>query len=254
MKKILTAVLLSSLLAATTVYANNTIPYPQGYDTKSAGASSAYGLADVQRSAYFRAPDFYNMKSNNNGLTIINNYKTYQQTTETTCGAAVALMVTYNYGDKRFEELQISDMIGTKHERNADGEIGASTRQLAGFFRNLGWEVLSSLDTANTEGVSFANIGEFAKFVQNHLGSSRPIMVESMYWGGHWRIIIGYDTMGTPDLTDDVLIFADPYDTQDHKQDGYTVQTLAGFYYTWKDVDMLPKDQRIQQWLVAQPR
>ena len=209
-------------------------------------------LADVIWTS--EVPDFYNMKSNHSGLTIISKYKTYQQTTETTCGAAVALMVTQNYGDTRFEELQISDMIGTKHERNANGEIGVGTKQLAGFFKNLGWQVVSSLDTANIEGVSFMNIVEFAKFVQNNLDSGRPIMVENMYWGGHWRIIIGYDTMGTSDLTDDVLIFADPYDTQDHKQDGYTVQTLAGFYYTWKDVDMLPKDQRVQQWIVAKPK
>ena len=31
--------------------------------------------------------------------------------------------------------------------------------------------------------------------------------------------------MGTPRLSDDVLIIADPYDTWDHWQDGYIVAT-----------------------------
>jgi hypothetical protein len=35
-------------------------------------------------------------------------------------------------------------------------------------------------------------------------------------WGGHWQVIIGYDTMGTEVEQDDVLIVADPYDTTDH--------------------------------------
>ena len=32
--------------------------------------------------------------------------------------------------------------------------------------------------------------------------------------------------MGTENLRDDVLIFADPFDTSDHNQDGYTVGSL----------------------------
>jgi hypothetical protein len=49
-------------------------------------------------------------------------------------------------------------------------------------------------------------------------------------WGGHWQIIIGYDSLGTPSTADDVLILAEPYDTTDHCQDGYTIVSLQHFY------------------------
>ncbi len=48
-------------------------------------------------------------------------------------------------------------------------------------------------------------------------------MVESINWGGHWRVIIGYDTMNTEQTHDDILIMMDSYDVADHKQDGYVV-------------------------------
>lgn len=229
------------------------IPYPNGYDTKTQGASSAYGRADVRNSRYFRAPDYYNMRSDHKGLTIISKFKTYQQTTEVSCGPAMVLMQLHYFGQSGFEELQLCTSLGTKGERDAlTREIGTDTQHIAEFFKGLGWQVESALDNSSGK-ESFEDIERFAVFVQTKLQQQQPIMVESMYWGGHWRIIIGYDTMNTPYLDDDVLIFADPYDTQDHRQDGYSVQTLAGFYYTWKDVDMLPKNQRIQQWVVARP-
>lgn len=81
-----------------------------------------------------------------------------------------------------------------------------------------------------------------------------PIMVENVAWGGHWRVIIGYDTMGTETTLDDVLIMADPYDTCDHKQDGYVVNNGEKFYSMWFDHSMLPEDQREQPWIAAHPR
>lgn len=31
----------------------------------------------------------------------------------------------------------------------------------------------------------------------DNLKDNTPILVENVEWGGHWRAIIGYDTMGT---------------------------------------------------------
>ena len=59
------------------------------------------------------------------------------------------------------------------------------------------------------------------------------LLLESVEWGGHWITLIGYDNMGTPDTADDVLIFADPYDTTDHNQDGYGTYGAERFYYNW---------------------
>lgn len=252
MRKIYLLSLALAMLISSSAWAK-AIPYPADYDTKSSGASSAQLLGDVKDSPYFKTPDYYNMKSNDKGLTIISHYPTYQQTTEFTCGGAAALTVLYYNGNQEFQELQMSKLMGTNYGRNANNEMGTSTKQMVDFFKGLGWQVQSSLDTANKDGISFTTLEEFTEFVQKNLKNNKPIMVENMYWGGHWRVIIGYDTMNTPQLHDDVLIFMDSYDTQDHKQDGYGVQSLAGFYYTWLDQDVMPKDQRIQQWLIASP-
>ena len=78
-------------------------------------------------------------------------------------------------------------------------------------------------------------------------------MVENIEWGGHWRVIIGYDSMGTDSPLDDTLIMADSYDTADHKQDGYSAVNGIKFFSMWFDHSMLPKKQRVQPWLTAHP-
>ena len=62
-----------------------TIPFPADYDTTSSGASSYQNSGDHTDSIYFSHPDYYNMTSTDT-LTILTNFKTYQQTTEYTCG------------------------------------------------------------------------------------------------------------------------------------------------------------------------
>lgn len=52
-------------------------------------------------------------------------------------------------------------------------------------------------------------------------------------WGGHWQVIVGYDDMGTEATQDDVLILADPYDTTDHNQDGYVIESFERLVYGW---------------------
>ena len=78
-------------------------------------------------------------------------------------------------------------------------------------------------------------------------------MVENVEWGGHWRVIIGYDDLGTGSTLDDVLIMADPYDTCDHNQDGYAANNGEKFYSMWFDHSMLPKKERYQPWIIATP-
>ena len=79
-------------------------------------------------------------------------------------------------------------------------------------------------------------------------------MVENVEWGGHWRVIIGYDTCGTENTLDDVLIMADSYDTSDHYQDGYAVNNAERFFSMWFDSSMFPKKQRNQPWIIAKPK
>ena len=80
-------------------------------------------------------------------------------------------------------------------------------------------------------------------------------MVEWIDWAGHWQNIIGYDTMGTDNFGDDVIIFADSYDTLDHNQDGYYIYPAERFFYMWHEGacigDAVPD---INPYIVAMPQ
>lgn len=226
--------------------ASHIIPYPAGYDTASEGASSYNGLGNVKQSPYFAVQDFYNLSSNGS-LTVLSHYKTYQQTTEITCGPAAALTVLVHFGNTNWTEKEIAKIMGTKPA------VGTDTKGMVTFFKLIGWDVTSSLTSADKSGTSFTTVQDFKNFVIANLKNNTPVLVENIDWGGHWRAIIGYDTMGTDTTADDVLILADSYDTSDHLQDGYNVNSVERFYYMWFDAHMLPKGQQYQQWLVVKP-
>ena len=243
----------------------NVIPFPTEYDTMASGASSYDGIANVSNSMYFTVIDFYNMKSTKD-MTVLPNYKTYQQTTEVTCGPASALTVLHHFGETKYKELEIAEIMGTHKDRNfsnlgdvgvADerGEFGTSTSQMVHFFNEIGWAVETSITMADESGYTFEGPEDFKEFVIQKLKDNTPIMVENIDWGGHWRVIIGDDTMGTPENnSDDVIIMADPYDTSDHMQDGYTYANAERFFYMWYDSHILPETQKYQQWLTAKPK
>ena len=219
--------------------AERTIPFSA---TPTEGAASVIGTVDVKDSPYFKQPDFYKMKSDKN-RTILTRYQTYQQTTEYTCGPAAALTVLYWYGNKDYDEMTLA-----KEMKTQGYPIGTNPADMVDFFRRIGWKTESSLTSPPME-----NYSDFQKFVVKNLKSRIPVMVENVEWGGHWRVIIGYDTMGTETSLDDTLILVDPYDTCDHKQDGYVVQNGEKFFAMWFDHFMLPDDQRNQPWIVAHP-
>jgi hypothetical protein len=251
----------------TSLYAKNTkndkvIPYPAGYSTTS-GAAYYLGNVNIKNSPYYTVLDFYNKKSSKT-LTLLSKFKTYQQTTETSCGPASALMVLYHFGNQNYEELQLADIMNTNKDMNGSnttnpgeadeqGEIGTPTDRMVNFFESIGWNVRSSITEGNKDGKTFEHPEEMRDFIIQQLKNNTPIMVENVDWGGHWRVIIGYDTMGTNLISDDVIIMADPYDTTDQMQDGYTVNSAERFFYMWVDNDLLPVTQKYQQWLLATP-
>lgn len=192
-------------------------------------------------SIYYTRPDFYNMTSTADRI-ILAHFPTVQQQTEYSCGAATVLSVLKFFGNRDFDEATLIERLKTKPK------TGTSLGNMVNFFREIGWDVQSSLDTPPMD--EFA----FQKFVTENLSAGKPILVENVEWGGHWRVIIGVDTLGSAELDDDVLIFADPYDTTDHNRDGYTAGSLDRFFYMWFDHDILPQAEREQPWLIATPR
>ena len=239
MKKIFIAAIFLTALLIGTVTAEK-IPEPATDDPESATAAPA----DINHadSIYFPRIDFGNLTSNDDRI-ILTNYPTYQQTMGYSCGPAAALTVLYHYGNRDFDEATLIKRMNSKPL------IGTSLGNMIKFFKSIGWNVQSSLDTP-----PIADEEAFRDFIKRKLIQGKPILVENVEFGGYWHVIIGIDTMGTDNVYDDVLIFADPFDTSDHNQDGYSIESLDRFFSMWFDHAMLPKNERQQPWLVAMPR
>lgn len=222
-----------------------TIPYPEKYgdSPKKDGASSFGGITDHNRSRYYVANDFYSMKSEGT-LHILEHFETYQQTTEYTCGAACALMVLNWYGKKKYHEIAVSQLVESHASR------GSTVENIADFFDLIGWDVDFHADTNK----KFETIEEVEKFFVDTIDSGTPIMIDWVDWAGHWQVLIGIDTCGSESAYDDVLIFADPYDVTDHKQDGYYTFPLGRFLGMWREGACAEKTQPYDQpFVVAKP-
>ncbi len=257
---------------------------------------------DHPNSNYYVNPDFYNMKSNDH-LTIINNFKTFQQTSEWSCGNATTLMVLEHFGIDKYSEWDIAvksnagvdlDIPGSKPgTANNFPEYGTSVDDIIRFFDatpgfkivetsykadysakdliangdtsvpasewgnlpgNFNSVALYALDNdpATENWVDDAKDSYFVKWITSNLKANRPIMVEWCDWDGHWQAIIGYDTNGTPGFGDDVIIFADPYDTSDSWQDGYYYYPAERWFYMWSDRAVAPKPYQLQQYVIVE--
>lgn len=195
-----------------------------------AGADSVERMGDHEGSPYFPQLDFYNMESTDS-LTILPKFKTIQQSTEWSCGVDAVMMVLeyYNKLDGYNEE--------TLAQMRTNGlDYAATTLEsvLKIFDEVGGFEVASTYDYTEENMHDEITLD----MIQDYLSNGVPVIVAWNDWGGHWQVIIGYDTMGTEDYTgDDVIIVADSYDTTDHNQDGYGVYGAERFYYNWTMYD-----------------
>lgn len=219
-----------------------TIPYPEKYgeDPKNNGATSFLEHVDHGPSRYYVANDFFNMKSGGS-LHILHRFKTYQQTTEYTCGAASALMVLNWFGEKLYHEKAVANLLETHPTR------GSSVENIADLFDLIGWNV----DYHASADRRYHTIEEAERAIVDFVDRGIPIMVDWVDWAGHWQVLIGIDTCGTESPYDDVLIFADPYDVTDHNQDGYYTYPLGRFFGMWREGPCAEKALPYQQPFVA---
>ena len=234
MKKAITAAIMTTVLFISCANAEEVVDY--------GGAVVAPAEINHNDSIYFTQTDFYDLKPVGDRI-ILEKYPTYQQKSDFSCGPACALTILNYFGNREYDEAILVKKMGTKPY------IGTNLSNMAKFFEEIGWEVESS--------VNFEPMKDdeaFQQFVIRNLSEGKPIMVENVEYGGHWRVIIGYDGMGTENTYDDVLIFADPFDTSDHAQDGYGVESFDRFYSMWFDHNMLPESERNQPWLIATPK
>jgi hypothetical protein len=210
------------------------------------GPAGVLHEADIADSPYYKVIDVRHLKSHGS-LIVLTGYPVHQQETEYTCGPAAALtVVEYFLGKPKDDEMTMARIMETHPAGMSD--VGTNTRGMVRYFHKLGWNVHSSLTDGSPE-----TYESFVSFVKNHLQNHTPIMVENIDWGGHWRVIIGFDSLGDDKMANDVLILADPYDTTDHIQDGYNVISSQRFYYTWFDAHLFREGEKERQWLTAVP-
>ena len=213
------------------------------------GPAAVQSQGDIKNSPYYQALDFYHMNSQGS-LELLPKFKTLQQNTEFTCGPAAALMViNYLRPELKVTEKELSVIMETGMGEIPNAALGTTTKGMVKYFTTKDWLVESSL-TNKTPDTDEA----FKRFIVEHLKKNTPIMVENVDWAGHWRVIIGYDDMGTALLNDDVLVMADPYDTTDHRQDGYNIVPAQRFFYMWFDHSLFPQEERDKQWLSVQAK
>lgn len=89
--------------------------------------------------------------------------------------------------------------------------------------------------------------------LRRNVKNSIPTMVEWMDWGGHWVVVVGYDTRGTEIIWDDVIIFADSVDSHYDRVDGITYFNYGEFDAMWFDAQYFPEHMRDRAYVVAVP-
>lgn len=192
------------------------------------GADSVERLGDHADSPYFAHPDYYHMQSSDT-LTILTGFQTMQQTSEWACGVTSTLMVL-NWYD-RLGDWNEESLAALRHSLEGTGLAGypgTTLRQAMDIFDGVGgFTYTTNLDYEDPSSEVWMDT------IQGWLAEGKPVMVCWNDWGGHWQVIIGYDTMGTETQQDDVFIVADPYDTTDHNQDGYGVYGAERFMYNF---------------------
>lgn len=189
--------------------------------------------------SYYTGIDFDTLKSNDH-LTVIPLKSFRQQSTNFTCGPVAAMTVMSYYGvpleNTEAEELKVAWEMNTSHT------IGTNPEQIAAWFTNQGWNA-----TWGTNGTSDMLI--------SNLKNGIPTMVEWIDWGGHWVVLVGYDTRGTEDNPwDDVVIFADSSDCADDRVDGISYFNWGQFQYEWFDAHYFPANMSNRTYVIAMPR
>lgn len=221
-------------------------------DGQIGAAASMLDWGTVKDSPYFKEINYYDGTDISDTLVLLDHFQTYQQTSERSCGAASVLMVlNYLTGEAPGEDTLDKEMdIRYLDNVREDGSYGATTASVAEAFRKRGFEVQTSADTQDADGYSFYSEQELAQFMTDQLKAGHPVLMENVEWGGHWMVLIGYDNMGTPDIMlDDVVVFADSYDTSDHCQDGYYTMSFERYVSQWFDHQVMGENEKNQQYV-----
>lgn len=212
---------------------------------KIANDSAAFykGSANRKNSAYYPILNFYDGEISET-LKILPKFKTYQQTSATSCGDAAAFMALRYFGIENVTEYDLYKEAKTSPKK------GTNTIPLANAIKKLANDKVDVEYKQDNKNVEYE---EFLKLIKRCTDPTNKsiMLLESVEWGGHWMTLIGYDDMGTEGSADDVLVFADPFDTTDHNQDGYYITSLQRYFETWFDAHYLDTNNNYNQYIIV---
>lgn len=196
---------------------------------------------------YYENYNFYHMKSEdlNDGV-LLEKFPAFQQETEQTCAPACVRMVLAYYGNTSFSEEELA-----RECKTLPFPIGTRLKPVVECFNRLGFQTYSSIESQkDNNGLTFSNYEQFRDFVRSSLKRGEPIIVENVDYGGHYKVIIGFDKL-SEDVQHDILIFADPYDSYDGVREGYNYFPAERFFYMWFDHHCIEKEYSLQAFIVV---
>jgi predicted double-glycine peptidase len=189
---------------------------------------------------YYTGINFDSLKTNDH-LTIIPLKSYRQQVTNYSCGAVASMTVLSYYGNPVNNTDAEEERLAREINPTVSETTGINPEQITGWFNRNGWNA-----TWGTNGTG--------AMLRENLKNGIPTMVEWMDWGGHWVVVVGYDTRGTADGWDDVIIFADSVDSHDDRVDGVTYFNYGEFDAMWFDAHYFPENMKNRVWVVAVPK
>ncbi|MBQ6496268.1 MAG: Ig-like domain-containing protein [Firmicutes bacterium] len=233
-------------------YYSDFLPYMEIYPNGLSGAALPEDWqANYDKSPYYIFNDFTDPAKVSPSLKMVKDFNTVQQATEWTCGCTSSLMVL-EYFDKNADAagdpLETEISISSKRQDGAPG--GTYLKGVRQVFEkimkedhNQNWILFDKNDLDDPEGEE-SYLGNYCLqagsetpgwdgLIPYLIDNNIPMMIGSDEWGGHWQVIVGYDSMGTEGTQDDVLVIADPYDTTDHAQEGLVIKGFERLVYGW---------------------
>lgn len=211
---------------------------------------------------YYNHYNFYDISKekdfDSSSLTLINHFDTLQQTTEYSCGPRCAEMVLKHLfkNDKENPLYNLDEMTICAMMKSRPYPHGTKLKNMVKFFNKINIKneikITSSIEfKKNKNKFCFSNFEDFRSFVIENLQKNNPIIIENIDYGGHYKVLIGYDKL-SEEGNNDVLIFADSYDDTDGCQDGYNYFPAQRFFYMWFDDHCIGKKYRKQAFVVIE--
>ncbi|MBF0315336.1 MAG: C39 family peptidase [Oligoflexia bacterium] len=168
------------------------------------------------------------------------NCKSYQQTTDYTCGPA-AIVTLLNFYKRHGDAMKIASEMGSRDKSKR--YPGTIPDEMGSWLSMNGFSVKINSGRGTEESL---------RDIKNEIQSGRTVLVEWIDWGGHWALATGYEEGKCPKGTLDTLYLADPCSCFYGKKKGIIKINTERFTSMWCDLFYLGEFTR-NVYIVAIP-